>query len=287
MAEKNGWIKLYRQTLDNPIVMKDADHLAVWIYLILNATHDEYPALFKGKKITLKPGQLITGRKAISNVLGISESKIFRIINCFKSEHQIEQQTSNKNSLISIVNWDLYQSSEQQIESQMNSNRTASEQQVNTNKNERMKECKNVRNKKESKEKNDYQLIADLYNETCVSFPKLRTLSESRKKAIKARLHTYTIDDFKLLFQKAEASDFLKGRNDRNWSATFDWLIKDSSMAKVLEGNFDNSGRTEQVPIYIKKNSFNKFPQQNYDFAELEKKIIANEHHSGEGEDDP
>lgn len=276
MAEKNGWIKLYRQTLDNPIVMKDADHLAVWIYLILNATHDEYPALFKGEKITLKPGQLITGRKAISNVLGISESKVFRIINCFKSEHQIEQQTSNKNSLITIVNWDLYQVSEQQNENQMNSNRTASEQQVNTNKNERMKECKNVRNKKESKEKNDYQLVADLYNETCVSFPKLRTLSDSRKKTIKARLHTYTINDFKLLFQKAEASDFLKGRNERNWSATFDWLIKDSSMAKVLEGNYDNSGRTEQVPSYIKKNRFNDFPQNTYDFEQLEKDLLAN-----------
>ena len=89
----------------------------------------------------------------------------------------------------------------------------------------------------------DYQLITGMYNDTCVSFPKLKTLSEARKKAIKARLHTYTVDDFKILFEKAEASDFLKGKNNRNWQANFDWLIKDANMAKVLDGNYDNKGQ--------------------------------------------
>ena len=92
----------------------------------------------------------------------------------------------------------------------------------------------------------DYQQIADMYNETCVSFPKLKSLSESRKKAIKARLNQYTVEDFKTLFEKAEASTFLKGGNDRNWSATFDWLIKDSNMAKVLDGNYDQSKKTQR-----------------------------------------
>lgn len=94
----------------------------------------------------------------------------------------------------------------------------------------------------------NYQLIADMYNDTCVSFPRLTKLSESRKKAIKARLNTYSIEDFKRLFEKAEASSFLKGKSDRNWMASFDWLIKDANMAKVLDGNYDDkkpaSGRS-------------------------------------------
>ena len=65
-------------------------------------------------------------------------------------------------------------------------------------------------------------------------------MSDSRKKAIKARLRQYSIDDFKFLFEKAENSSFLKGANNRNWSATFDWLIKDSNMAKTLDGNYDD-----------------------------------------------
>ena len=86
----------------------------------------------------------------------------------------------------------------------------------------------------------DYQLIADMYNETCVSFPKVQKLSEARKKAIKARLRTYSVEDFRKLFQMAESSTFLKGGNNRNWSASFDWLIADSNMAKVLDGNYQD-----------------------------------------------
>ena len=66
----------------------------------------------------------------------------------------------------------------------------------------------------------------------------------------------YNVDDFKELFEKAEASDFLKGANDRNWSATFDWLIKDANMAKVLDGNYSNKA---------KKKGFNNFEERAYD----------------------
>lgn len=130
-----GWIKIHRKMLENPIICKDSDYLSVWIYLLLNATHKEIPALFKGEKIILQPGQLITGRKSMSSKLKISESKIYRIINEYKSEQQIEQQTSNKNSLITILNWNKYQQIEQQNEQQMNNKRTTTEQQLNTNKN--------------------------------------------------------------------------------------------------------------------------------------------------------
>lgn len=99
----------------------------------------------------------------------------------------------------------------------------------------------------------NYQRIADMYNETCVSFPRLKALSDSRKKAIKARLNTYTEEDFKTLFQKAEASSFLKGENNRNWTATFDWLIKDSNMAKVLDGNYENTAQTARQPVRRKE----------------------------------
>ena len=86
----------------------------------------------------------------------------------------------------------------------------------------------------------DYQEIINLYNNTCVSFPKVFTLSETRKKAIKKKLKTYSMEDFKKLFEMTEGSKFLKGENNWNWSANFDWLIKDSNMVKVLEGNYED-----------------------------------------------
>lgn len=90
------------------------------------------------------------------------------------------------------------------------------------------------------RKKVDYQQIVELYNTVCKSFPRCTTLSEKRKKAISARLKTYSVDDIKRCFEKAEESNFLKGGNNRNWSANFDWLMNDSNMAKVLDGNYDN-----------------------------------------------
>ena len=96
-----------------------------------------------------------------------------------------------------------------------------------------------------------YQKVADLYNNTCVSLPKVKALSEDRKKAIKARFNSgYTMDDFKALFEKTEASAFLKGKNPRNWTATFDWLITDRNMAKVLDGNYDNREVSNSAASY-------------------------------------
>ncbi|MBC5665111.1 phage replication initiation protein [Dorea sp. NSJ-36] len=94
----------------------------------------------------------------------------------------------------------------------------------------------------------EYQQIADMYNNTCVSFPRLYKLSESRKKAIKARLQTYSVEDFQRMFEMAEGSSFLKGANNRNWSATFDWMVKDANMAKILDGNYQDRQSESQIP---------------------------------------
>ena len=84
-----------------------------------------------------------------------------------------------------------------------------------------------------------YRQVLELYSSICVSYPKLRSLSELRKKAIRARLNTYSMADFETVFRKAEASDFMKGKNKRDWRATFDWMMKDANFGKVLEGSYD------------------------------------------------
>jgi predicted phage replisome organizer len=104
---------------------------------------------------------------------------------------------------------------------------------------------------KEKKESVTCKQVIDLYHSICISFPKIRSLSDARKKAIKARLNAYSLEDLEQVFRNAEASSFLKGSNDRNWSANFDWLIADKNIAKVLEGNYADKkkyGRKEPVP---------------------------------------
>lgn len=129
----NGYIALHRKLLDNPIVCKDADHLAVWIWLLLKASWKESDVLFNGKRITLQPGELPPiSRRTIAKDLGISDSKVQRILKLFESEHQIEQRMTHRSRLISIVSWDKYQIGEPLTEPQVNHWRTTGEPLVNT-----------------------------------------------------------------------------------------------------------------------------------------------------------
>ena len=93
----------------------------------------------------------------------------------------------------------------------------------------------------------NYQKIVDLYNDTCVSLPRVTKITNGRRKAIKARMNTYGYDGIAECFEKAAVSDFLKGKNGRNWNADFDWLMKDSNMVKVLEGNYDNKSSPSKI----------------------------------------
>lgn len=92
-----------------------------------------------------------------------------------------------------------------------------------------------------------YQKIMELYHLHCPSYPKLRAISGNRKKAVSARWREYpNLQVFRELFMKAEASPFMKGNNDRNWTADFDWMMKASNMAKILEGKYDTKGETQK-----------------------------------------
>lgn len=89
-----------------------------------------------------------------------------------------------------------------------------------------------------------YQLIVDSYNDTCVSLPRLQNISDRRKQAIRRRLNKYSVEQVQEAFRKAEASDFLKGDNNRDWRADFDWIMNDTNIAKILDGKYDNRGDT-------------------------------------------
>jgi uncharacterized phage protein (TIGR02220 family) len=187
-----GYIKLYRKIRDNPR-FHDPDYLALWIWLLVETTKFKKNSIFGGKSIILAPGQLTTGRKQLSELSGISESKITRLLNLMQSEQQINQQTSNTNRLISITNWNDYQESDQQNEQQMNNKRTTDEQQVNT--------------PKEVKEDiycDCRQEIIDYLNIKLKSH--YRPDSEGTAGYINARLKAgFTVQDFKRVIDKKTA----------------------------------------------------------------------------------
>ena len=103
-------------------------------------------------------------------------------------------------------------------------------------------------------ERLDYEKIVSLYNSTCKDLPKVRGLSDERRKKIKTLLNN--LDKAKVLigigayerleyiFRLADESDFLSGRESPNTWCGFDWLINSKNALKVIEGNYKNKGGT-------------------------------------------
>ena len=165
MNKQKGYIKLYRSIWDNPVICKDSEHLAVWIYLLTHATHSEKSVVFGSERIILRSGQLVTGRKIISNKTGVSESKVRRILKTFKIDQQIDQQVNSRGSLITIINWNKYQLSDQQIDQQVTNNRPTSDQQVTTNKN--VNNVKNDNNDNNDFIKQPFLSLEERYRRAC------------------------------------------------------------------------------------------------------------------------
>lgn len=97
-----------------------------------------------------------------------------------------------------------------------------------------------------------YAKIKDLYHKICISYPKIKTIDGNRKTAVGARWRTYkSLDVFEELFTIAENTPFLKGANERNWSADFDWMMKPTNFAKILEHKYDDrvQGETQNTSM--------------------------------------
>jgi hypothetical protein len=136
-----GYIKLYRKLLENPI-FQNPNLLKVFIWCLLKATHKEYKQLVGLQQIKLLPGQFIYGRNKAAEELKMTPSTAHRYILCLKDFQILDIKANNKFSLVTVANWELYQSNDVEMDSKPNNKWTTNGQQMDTNKN-----VKNVKNK--------------------------------------------------------------------------------------------------------------------------------------------
>ena len=137
-----GWIKLYRK-LEKWEWYLDSHMVHLFIHMMFKANRETK----QWQGITIERGQFISGRKTLSTETGISEQTIRTCIKRLKSTNELTNKTTNKYTVFTVVNYDLYQSKEednQQTNQQLTSNQPTTNQQPTTTK--EYKEVKNKRN---------------------------------------------------------------------------------------------------------------------------------------------
>jgi hypothetical protein len=91
-----------------------------------------------------------------------------------------------------------------------------------------------------------YQAIVDIYHEALPELPRVAMITEARRKAMRSRWTSKAdrrdLEWWRRYFLSVRQFSFLFGRNERNWTATFDFLIGQKGMAGVLEGKYADRG---------------------------------------------
>jgi DnaD/phage-associated family protein len=140
----NGWISVHRKIMDSA-VWQDPDLLRLWMYCLMKATHKEKEQVVGKQIVQLKPGEFVTGRFSLSDDYNkdLPKSKkvpsptLWRWMKKLETLGNLNINSSNKYSVVSIVNYELYQReltrNEQQNEQQVNNRRSTDEQQMITN----------------------------------------------------------------------------------------------------------------------------------------------------------
>ncbi|GER96656.1 replication protein [Enterococcus faecium] len=146
-----GWIKLYRQLLEKPIWQESTpEQKVILITLLSMANHEEREWEWQGEPYKASPGQFVTSLDSIRKKCGkgISLQNVRTALKRFEKYEFLTNQPTNKNRLITIVNWEVYQSKDNDLTKELTSNQQATNKQLTTNKNE--KNYKNEKNNKTS-----------------------------------------------------------------------------------------------------------------------------------------
>ena len=105
MIHEYTYIKLCRNILSWRWY-KNANTSRLFIHLLLKA--NVYDRDFE--KIKVLRGQTVTSRKALSQELGMSQKQVMTAIEHLKGTGEITTHSTSKYTLITVVNYDFYQS---------------------------------------------------------------------------------------------------------------------------------------------------------------------------------
>ena len=157
MIQPVGYLKLWREIGTKPIWKNSsAEHKAVLITLLMMVNFKPNEWEWKGMKYTATKGQIITSLDSIVKECGrgVTTQNVRSALKRFEKLGFLTNESTKTGRLITIVNWDIYQSDEKNQQSyQQRGNKEVTKSQQRGNKEVTTKEEGNKDNK-ENKDKN-------------------------------------------------------------------------------------------------------------------------------------
>lgn len=206
MAE-TGYIKLHRKLL-NWEWIEDPNVLSIFIICLLKANHKANT--WKG--INIPAGSFITSYEKLSSLSGLSVRQVRVSLDKLKMTGELTSKSTNRYSIITIKNWELYQTNDKQLDKQIDKQLDSPHvTQMTTNKND--KEYKNIYNYNSLINDNNYRYYSSDFLEKS---PSQDSVQKKTKVFVKP-----TIEEIKQFCtennKNVDAESFYNFYESKNW----------------------------------------------------------------------
>ena len=252
MSETNsgapgGWIKLYRVSVDKGW-LHNQKLWTVWTYCLLKASHKEHKQMVGRQEVRLLPGQFIFGRYEAARELHMKPITLYKVMRRLERGQNLNIKSNNKFSLITVVNWELYQGKQDEEEHQKehvgNTKGTPKEHKQEGKKGKRVLSSKDDLSPEGSGNGHcPHQDIIQLYHKTLPMLTHVRDWHEGRQEQLRARWtedpERQDLEWWQSFFDYVKSCPHLIGENDRGWKPNLEWLVERKNFVKIIEGNYE------------------------------------------------
>lgn len=274
---QRGYVKLWRKTLDSGL-LQNGPAWQLFCYLLLRATHKPRRIVVGGVVCELVPGEAVFGRSKASADLGLSEQQIRTALNLLKKMKIATSRSTNKFTIVLLINWHNYQDEQAAANQQTNQPATSNQPAVNhiqalennitslrevvgataPTSDQQAEGLEQVEDHQPAQKPTappcPHQQILDLYHELLPELPCVKVWNGTRQQHLAARWRerwkskSYSTQAeglayFRRLFEYiGRECDWLmgriQGREGKPFFATLAWIVAPGNFAKIIEGNY-------------------------------------------------
>ena len=257
-----GWIKIHRSIIDTADFYDEPlCKMACWTDLIMMAEIEPQIRKSKCGDLFINRGEVAISIGKLAERWNHSIRHCRTIIGWLIKTERIQVRTDKQLTIIKIINYDKYQctTTTDKVSDKVSDKVTdkVSDNIIKNNKEYIKNNIKKISTNvdiKESRIQNeiDFEKLCELWNQRMIenncTIPQIQRITDRRKQAVLSRLREFSKDEILKVIENCARSDFLNGRNNRNFIASFDWAFLPNNFIKILEGNYNN--KFENNPSY-------------------------------------
>lgn len=262
---QQGWIKLHRKVC-NSFVWTNSDQLKLWLLILMKASHDDHRFLFNGKQVDVSSGQLVTGRDALAFEFndGVSRDHrvvartLWRWVKQFEKEQMLSIKSTAQYSVITVINYGLYQESDHQVSIDCPS----TVHQVSTYKN--VKNEENINTRANSTLESDFEKLWKLYPKKIGKKPALaaykRSMTRKKNPATNRQIQDGIVAYRQLINSKGTEKRFVKDGstffNQESWNDYLEVVKEERDEQEARKPKFDP--QQTAIAMYLDYNSLDR-----------------------------